>query len=254
MLIDGIRWNMLNILRVELALDCYRLWKVIISSSIQSQRGQYAIIQLLITLFAHLSVQFNFNWLLTVYSAYLSLGVLIWLHKRVYFYHRKRDTQSVKSDLVGYESHQNQLLNVQSKANNNQSSNFGTLAKHNSNSDKGGDKNGHSSGNTGSGSCSSSLSSNSNGSNSIIVNEKTNSLQRQRLLAYKDFQKTLNEPRLNPKMFALSLTHLANISKLAADDDAFDEMHFQILATRRDVINILLRTLLIVAGTILSCN
>lgn len=83
-------------------------------------------------------------------------------------------------------------------------------------------------------------------------NENTNSLQRQRLTAYRDFQSVLNEPRRNPKEFALSLAHLSQVSKLAASDDVFDEMHFQILATRRDVVNMCLRFVLIVAVTVLA--
>lgn len=245
MLIDAVRWNMLNVIRVEFFFDCYRLWNIIINSSIQSQRGQYAIVSLVITLIAHLSVQFNFTWILTVYSAYLALGAAIWLHRRVYFYHRRRDTTSINTDINAVDN----IAAVTNIINLKHSHNTGTL-RH--------DKNSHSNQAASSSSSSSASSSASatptNSCNGLSHNENTNSLQRQRAMAYRDFQRTLNEPRLNPRVFALSLSHLSQISKLVADEGVFDEMHFQILATRRDVVNVVLRFLIICAGTILSYN
>lgn len=259
MLIDAIRWNTLNVIRVELFFDVYRLWNIIINSSIQSQRGQYAIVSLLITLVAHLSVQFNLTWLLSVYSVYLAIGATIWIHRRVYFYHRSRDNLSINNDLSN-----NQLKLVAPTLINNSKSNNGNhntaTLRHSS------DKNTHSTSNNNqhqqqpTTTCSTS----SNGLSNLIANnqnhvagdcsEHTNSLQRQRALAYRDFQRTLSEPRFNPRVFALSLSHLSEIAKLVADEDAFDEMHFQILATRRDVVNIILRLFLICAATLLSYN
>ena len=78
----------------------------------------------------------------------------------------------------------------------------------------------------------------------------TNSLQRQRCSAYQNF--LLTEPRRNHREFALSLVHLSNIAKLSTSEEVYDEMHFQLLTTRRDVVNILLRLILLAVGTLMA--
>ena len=77
-------------------------------------------------------------------------------------------------------------------------------------------------------------------------------MQRQRQISYRDFQSVLNEPRRTPREFAVSLAHLAHVAKLVADDDVFDEMHFQILATRRDVVNMMLRVIVFLAANLFA--
>jgi len=231
MLLDALRWNMLNVVRVELFFNCYRIWTIFVNSSLQSPRGQYAIVSLLITLLAQFAIQFNFSWLLSIYTIYLAVGMATWLHRRVYFYHRRLDSIGVNQTINSFD-----LAKSHASHSSNGTTSGGTL-KH---SDK------HGAGNNPSGSSSSSSTSTSSHS------ENTNSLQRQRAIAYRDFQSILSEPRQNHREFAVSLAHLSHISKLVADKDIFDEMHFQILATRRDVVNIILRLLLVSAATMLA--
>lgn len=228
MLMDAIRWNMLNVIRVELFFNCYRIWNIFIKASLQSPRGQYAIVSLLITILAHLAVQFNFGLLLTLYSVYLITGMGVWLHRRVYFYHRRLDSVGVNLTIDNFNAAKSSVLHHNGGIGGG-NSNGGTL-KH--------DK--HSS------------SQSSSSSSSVSAGSDTNSLQRQRALAYRDFQSVLNEPRRNHREFAMSLAHLSHASKLVADKDVFDEMHFQVLATRRDVVNIILRSALLAAATLLA--
>lgn len=218
MLVDALRWNMLNVIRVELFFNCYRIWNIFVSGSLQSPRGQYAIVSLLITLLAQLAAQFNLSWLLTVYACYLTVGMLVWARRRVYFYHRRLDSFGV-----------NQTINHFDAAKQISSSNGGagdsaTLGKPDKHAGKNGTHN----------------------------SENTNSLHRQRVSAYRDFKSLLTEPRHNHKEYAISLAHLSNVSKLVADKDVFDEMHFQVLATRRDVVNIILRAVLLSGATLLA--
>lgn len=225
MLLDALRWNMLNVIRVELFFNCYRIWNIFTKSSLQTPRGQYSVISLLITLVAHFAAQFNFSWLLFIYAIYLLTGMFVWLHRRVWFYHRRRNSEDVNQTIL------------------NNSTRYNTIVNSNKHGDKHGDK--HDKHNNGTSSTS---------PNSYISNENeyTNSLQRQRQTAYKDFQNVLNEPRYNHREFALSLVHLSQTSKLVADKDTFDELHFQVLATRRDVVNIILRSLLLAASIMLA--
>lgn len=223
MLLDALRWNMLNVIRVELFFNCYRIWNIFAKSSLQSQTGQYAVISLLITLVAQIAAQFNFSWLMFIYSIYLLTGMVVWVYRRVWFYHRRRSPEDV-----------NHTINT---------TRYNTIINSN-NGNRHGDKNHDKQNSNGHPSSSASISSNES--------EYTNSLQRQRQTAYKDFQKILTEPRYNHREFAISLTHLSQTSKLVADKDTFDELHFQILATRRDVINMILRSLLLVASVLLA--
>lgn len=271
MIIEAVRWNMLNAIRVELFFDIYKLWNIAISSNIQSQRGQYAMISFFITLIAQVAVQFNFTWLLTMYIFYLLIGLTIWLYRRVYFYHRKQDPRTltkVLSDELVQQVSTTKSSNHNHKSNGSSSHNFMGTLKHfgerHSNNHQSSKDNGTNS--TSSSTASSSSSSNNNPSHNLnslpgggpgspitgAHNENTNSLQRQRLTAYRDFQSVLNEPRRNPKEFALSLAHFSRTAKLFASDEVFDEMHFQILATRRDVVNLVLRFVLIIMGTVLA--
>lgn len=226
MLLDALRWNMLNVIRVELFFNCYRIWNIFLASSLHSPSGQYAIVSLLISLVAQLAVQFDLGWLMSIYGIYLSVGVCVWLHRRVYFYHRKLDSVGVNQTIHHFDAAKAQSHHAN-----------GTLSRS--------DKSSASGGGSSSSSSSSALSATSQDGN-------TNSLQRQRASAYRDFQTLLVEPRRNHREFALSLAHLSNIAKLVADKDVFDEMHFQILATRRDVINLLLRTILLTAVIVLD--
>lgn len=225
MLLDALRWNMLNVIRVELFFDCYRIWNIFLTSSLQSPRGQYAIVSLLISLLAQIGFQFDFGWLMTFYGIYLAVGVCVWLHRRVYFYHRKLDSVGVNQTIHHFDA---------AKAQSNHHAN-GTLSRSDKSSASGG-----------------SSSSSSSSSAAAAADGNTNSLQRQRASAYRDFQTLLSEPRRNHREFALSLAHLSHIAKLVADKDVFDEMHFQILATRRDVINLLLRSILLTAIIVLD--
>lgn len=240
MIMDALRWNMLNLIRVELFFNSYRIWEMFINSSLQSPQGQYKIVTLIISLLSHLAFQFNLTWLLTLYSIYLAVGACVWVQRRVYFYHRKLDTTGLFTTLNHLNESQNGSRATVSSASSSSSSSStcanatGTLKPdkhHNKNSaiDQG----------------------NNVVSNQANHHENTNSLQRQRTLAYRDFQGILNEPRRNHREFMLSLVHLSHISKMVAGQDVFDEMHFQILATRQDVINMGLRIVLFVASNIL---
>lgn len=225
MLLDSIRLYSVSIIRIELICNCWKLFKIFSSSSLNSLRGQYAITSFLITFLAQFALQFNLSWLLTLYTIYLFVGSAIWIHKRVYFYHRRLDSVGVNQTINNFEAHKHHasaehIINS-----------TGTLKHPN--------KNGNSNG----------MSSNSSTSGLSNNSENTNSLQRQRAMAYRDFRSVLALPRNNHREFALSLSHLASsIPKWIADKDEFDEMHFQILATRRDVINIILRAILIFAA------
>lgn len=226
MLIDALRWNMLNIIRVELFFNCYRIWNVFVTSSLQSSRGQYAIVSLLITLVAQFAVQFNLSWLLTIYTFYLAGGMCVWVHRRVYFYHRKLDSLTVSQFIQHNGDSSSRAATMLQSA-----SSGGTLRPDKHSKDHGG-----------------AISPGGLSSSS----EHTNSLQRQRAMVYRDFQNVLVEPRRNHREFAMSLAHLSHIAKLFADKDVFDEMHFQVLATRRDVVNLILRTVLLAATTVLA--
>lgn len=236
MLLDALAWNMLNVIRVELALNFYKLYDVFLYSSFKSPRGQYAIASFVITLLTMLTIQFNFSWLLTIYTIYLSVGVCIWLYRRVYFYHRKLDSIGVNQTINNFDANKHQsTTNIGSALVIGSTGDSNTLKSHKSNSNT----------NHTSSSASSSASSSSAASD-------TNSLQRQRASAYRDFRSLLMEPRQTHKEFALSLAHLSNLCQLFVSKDVFDEMHFQILATRRDVLNILLRAALILGASILA--
>lgn len=228
MLLDALSWNILNVIRVELFFDCFNIWDIFVKSSLQSPRGQRAMVSLAITLLAQTSVQFNWSWLITIYSIYLSVGMCNWLYRRVYFYHRKLDSAGVNSTINSFDTTK---------------LNGGTL-KHDHKNQKGSNGSGDST--------SSYSSSSSNGHSSERNYADYNSLQRQRVSAYRDFQSVLTEPRRNYREFILSLSHLSHISKLLASEDVFDEMHFQILATRRDVINILIRFVLVIVTNFLA--
>lgn len=256
MILDALRWNMLNLIRVELFFDCYNIWDVFVHSSLKSPTGQYAIASLLITLFAQLTVQFNLTWFMSIYTIYLAVGLCAWIHRRVWFYHRKLDRNQVK-ELLGK---MQQLRPVSTSTDVGQYGvSFNTAGDSISNNGNGGStlkhskhhKDHHSKDAILNGLASSSSSSASSASSSASnSSDNTNSLQRQRYSAYQSFP--LNEPRRTHKEFALSLAHLSNIAKLLSSDDTYDEMHFQLLTTRRDVINIVLRFLLLAAGTLLA--
>lgn len=221
MLLDALRWNMLNVIRVELFFNCYKIWNIFITSSIQSPQGQHAIVSLLISLLAQFSVQFDLGWLMNVYGIYLSIGTFVWLHRRVYFYHRRLDSLGVDRTILQFDTDKakSSLSNVTN----------GTLPRS--------DKNAPTTTTTNGGS---------------LPEGHTNSLQRQRDLAYRDFRSVLSKPARTPKEFALSTNHLSHVAGLVGDKDVFDEMHFQILATRCDVVNLLLRAILLTAITILA--
>lgn len=229
---DALRWNMLNIIRVELFINCYTIWRIFVKGEISSSRGQYAIVSLIITLAAQFTVQFNFAWLLTVYATYLAVGLGYWLHRRVYFYHRRFDLLGITQTLRQYDCNVGAGVGGGS---------IGGGSNHN---------NGHA--NTLKPNKHTGSDSSSSNSATSTSNPEYNSLQRQRVSAYRNFQSVLTEPRYNHKEFALSLAHLSDVSKLVADKDVFDEMHFQILATRRDVVNIILRATLLTASLALS--
>lgn len=233
MLVDAVRWNILNVIRLEFFFNCYKIWNIFINSSLQSPRGQYALVTLLISLLAHFAIQFNFSWLLSIYIIYLAVGIGVWLGKRVYFYHRRLDSMGVNQTIHTFD-----LSRASNYSNGGHST--GTLKASGGSGDK------HA--NNGSSSASSASSS---AASSTTNSENTNSLQRQRASAYRDFQSILNEPRNSPRAYAVSLAHLSNVSKLVAHKDVFDEMHFQILATRRDVTNIILRVVLLSASLFL---
>lgn len=234
MLADALRWNMVNVIRVELFFNCYRIWNIFVSSSLQSPRGQYAIVSLVITLLAQLATQFNLSWLLTIYAIYLLIGMVVWIKRRVYFYHRPLNPLEVNETIYNYD-----------------------LARRTSSSSSGGNGNGNNgNGNNGSGDKGSTgtlgKSDKYNNHHNNYISENTNTLQRQRALAYREFKNRLAEPRHNHKEYAISLAHLSNVAKLVADKDVFDEMHFQMVATRRDVVNMIIRTVLIIIATILA--
>jgi len=242
MLLDALRWNMLNLVRVELFFNCYKLWDIFIHSSLKSPSGQYAIASCLITLFAQLTIQFNLTWFMSIYTIYLAVGVCAWVHRRVWFYHRRLNRQQVFDLLKRMElgqhrdSLQSEHTNLGDQVTNSSNGTLKHSSKHHNHNN--GTASNHSS-------SSSSASAASTGSS-----DNTNSLQRQRFSAYQQF--LLVEPRRNHKEFALSLAHLSHISKLAASEEAYDEMHFQLLTTRRDVVNILLRLILLSVGTVLA--
>lgn len=233
------RWNMLNIIRVELILNLYKLYKVSYPSltPLQSPRGQYTVLSLIITLLAHLSVQFNFSWFLNIYAIYLSLGIGTWLYKRVYFYHRSVDPIGVNTAIRQFDASRSSSYNHHANSN-------GTLSKAEL-------KAAAAAAAANNGTASSAANSTStNGTNSVLSD--TNSLQRQRSVVYRDFQSVISKPRYNHREFALSLAHLSHVCKLLANEEAFDEIHFQILATRRDVYNIILRTTMIAISHVLA--
>lgn len=230
MLLDALRWNMLNVIRVELFFNCYKLWDIFLHSSLKSPRGQYAIASFIITFLAQFTVQFNFSWLLTVYSIYLLVGMFTWIYRRVYFYHRRLDSVGINQTINNFDA--NKAAASSNAPNGHTDNSYATLKKSSSNHQQ--------------------TNGSSPGSTVPTSSDHTNSLQRQRASAYRDFRSLLTEPRHNHREFALSLVHLSNVSKLVADKDVFDEMHFQLLATRRDVVNILLRAVLIVASSLLA--
>lgn len=244
MLLDALAWNVLNVIRVEFIFNCYKLWDVFMHSSFKSPRGQHAVASSVITSLALFTFQFQFSWLLRIYAIYLSVGICCWLYRRVYFYHRKLDPLGVNQTINNFDANKYQAASQAPD-------NTATFRPHKS-------TNGASHGASSSSSSASASSSSSaaavasGGGSSQPGSSDTNSLQRQRAVAYRDFRSLLTEPRQNPKEFALSLAHLAHISGLFFGKDVFDEMHFQILATRRDVVNILLRSLLLLAATILA--
>lgn len=248
MLMDAIRWNMLNVVRVEMLLNAWKIWKIFRTSSLQSTHGQYAIASLVITVLAQLTIQFNVGLLLTLYSIYLGVGMFVWLHRRVYFYHRRLDASGVLAAIQHFDTTSSKTINTSLAAAH--AAALGTL-KHSKNSSNGTSS---SAASTSQASSSTSGASTTTTTTNALGNgfESTNSLQRQRVSAYRDFQRVLSEPRRNHKEFALSLSHLSHLAKLVADKDVMDEMHFQILATRRDVVNILLRFVLVCAATFLA--
>jgi hypothetical protein len=235
MLLDAIRWNMLNIIRVELFFNCYKLWDIFVHSSLKSPKGQYAIASFAITFLAQFTVQFDLSWLLSLYAIYLLVGVCVWIYRRVYFYHRRLDSIGINQTINHFETNKQAAVasSTTTTATNGHpdSNNYATLKK------------------------SSSSNQQTNVSPPVtppLTNDHTNSLQRQRASAYRDFRSLLTEPRRNHREFAMSLVHLSNVSKLVGNKDVFDEIHFQLLATRRDVVNILLRAVLIVASSLLA--
>lgn len=228
MFFDILRSAMLNVIVVELAINIFRHYDIFLNSSFKSPRGQHAIATTIIGFLALLAVHFTWKWLLVVYAIYLSIGLVAWIYRRVYFYHRRLDSLSV-----------NQAIN-----------HFDSIRQFPGNGDHGTGTLKHS--NKNNGGTHSSASSNGDGYSTNGAEQHTNSLQRQRALAYKEFRLVLNEPRYNPREFALSLAHLSNISRLAVFDEVFDEMHFQILATRRDVANIILRFALLSSAVFIT--
>lgn len=225
MLVDAIRWNALNLIRVELFFNSYKLYQIFLHSSFKSPRAQYAVASFLITLVAQTCVQFNWTWLLQVYAIYLAAGMCLWLYRRVYFYHRRLDSHGVNQTINQFDTNRSLATGAT----------FTTKYPNKTNPN-------------------SSNNSPNNGTNGLApsANDNTNSLQRQRASAYRDFCNALTEPRHNHREYVMSLAHLSHVSKLAADKDVFDEMHFQILATRRDVVNIILRAILLVVTTIFA--
>lgn len=230
------RWNMLNVIRVELILNIYKVYLVSFPglTPLQSPRGQFAVLSLLITVLAHLSVQFNFSWFLNIYAIYLTVGVGTWLYKRVYYYHRSVDPIGVNLAIRQFDA---------SKSASNHQISSGTLSK--------ADLKAAAAANNGTSSSSASLVG-ANNQNGLGGSLDTNSLQRQRSVVYRDFQSVISRPRYNAREFALSLAHLSHVCKCLANEDVFDEMHFQILATRRDVYNVLLRSAMIATSTVLA--
>lgn len=231
MLLDALRWNMLNVIRVELFFNFYKLWDVFLHSSFKSPRSQCAIASFVISFLAQFTLQFNLSWFLTIYSLYLLVGVCVWMYRRVYFYHRRLDSVGVNQAINHFDS--NKQIAATANGHHTESA-YATLKK-----------------SLGSSSSSNQQYQSSNSGSPSSSADHTNSLQRQRVSSYRDFKSLLTEPRHNHREFALSLTHLSLFAKLIADEDVFDEMHFQILATRRDVVNILLRAVLIVASSLL---
>lgn len=246
MLLDALAWNMLNIIRVELALDCYKLYDIFLNSSFKSPRGQYALASFAITILAMLTIQFNFSWLLTIYAIYLTVGVGTWLYRRVYFYHRKLDSFGVNQTINNFDANKHLSSAAQAAA--------GAVQAHHDNNNYATSHKSHhkSNGDSHHSASSSASSSSAQQSPPLSSSDNTNSLQRQRALAYRDFRSLLTEPRQTPKEFALSLAHLSNLCQLFVSKDVFDEMHFQILATRRDVLNVMLRAGLILGASILA--
>lgn len=251
MLLDALAWNMLNIIRVELALNCYKLYDIFLNSSFKSPRGQYALASFAITILAMLTIQFNFSWLLTIYATYLTVGVATWLYRRVYFYHRKLDSYGVNQTINNFDANKHSSSAAQAAA--------GALQAHHDNNNYATSHKSHKSNGAGSGNGDSHHKASSSASSSsapppppLSSSDNTNSLQRQRASAYRDFRSLLTEPRQTHKEFALSLAHLSNLCQLFVGKDVFDEMHFQILATRRDVLNVMLRAALILGATILA--
>lgn len=236
MLLDALRWNMLNVIRVELFFDLWSIWDIFIKSSLQSPMGQRAIMATVITLIAQFAAQFNIGWLLSIYAMYLSVGLSAWLYRRVYFYHRRLDSFGVNQTIHNFDTAKATGQHYNNPATNS-GGGGGGASNSNSKHDKHGDKNGAQS---------------SSSSAASSVSEHTNSLQRQRVCAYRNFQSVLRDPRQTYREFALSMVHLSHLSKLIADEDVFDEMHFQILATRRDVVNLVIRLLLLFAANTLA--
>lgn len=250
MLIDALRWNMLNVIRVELFLDCWNLWRLFSDSTLQTPKGHYAIVSSLITLFAQLAVQFNFGWLLSVYSFYLAIGLAVWLYKRVYFYHRRLDTAALYH-MINHVSVPTSAAGATTTTSSNKHTN-GTLSKHNHKSLDANGGNQPALPTSAPMSSTSSSSSSSSAYSSPAYSDYTDSLQRQRAQAHMDFRKVISKPNYNHREFALSLAHLSQASKLVADDDVYDEMHLQVLATRRDAVNIVLRLVLFSGATLLA--
>ena len=250
MLLDALAWNMLNIVRVELALNCYKLYDVFLHSSFKSPRGQYALASFAITILAMLTIQFNFSWLLTIYATYLSVGVVTWLYRRVYFYHRKLDSFGVNQTINHFDANKisSSAALLASAATHHDNNTHATSNK--SHKANGGGANGDS--NHKASNSASSSSSSSSSAQQLSSSDNTNSLQRQRASAYRDFRSLLSEPRQTHKEFSLSLVHLSSLCHLFVSKDVFDEMHFQILATRRDVLNVMLRAALILGASILA--
>lgn len=222
MIFEFFRWNMHNVFFCELILESCNFYSIYKQKALQSPRGHDSVMSLVITFTALLATYFNFSWLLSLYSFYLALGIAYWCYNRFYFYSRRTNSIEVAKYINEYDYTK---VNYDKRV----ASSSGDIDGPGSMATLKPDKH-------------------SNGINNLqaMGTNYTNSLTRQRVNSYKQLQRLIvKEPRIGSKHLALSLNHLSNLPKWMANEDVFDEMHIQVLATRRDVLNILLRTLLL---------
>lgn len=224
MVTEFLRWNIFNVFVFALMFDAYEVWISYKNASLQTIHGQEAIVSLVITWFALFAAYFNLSWLLTMYSIYLTIGLVYWCYQRFYFYKREVNMYEVDKLIKDHDWPGQIQTNINSNNGHQLNNEYNNqLAAGSSNTLQRHDK-----------------------LPPVPTSLPTtySSLQRQRVSSYKQHLK-LEKPRKNHKQYLLSLGHLSNITAKLAKADSFYELHIQALASKRDVYNVVLRSSLL---------